>query len=275
MTRDELIQVLDLGGVARLREIFVEQHWQRKRDAAANPLLKAGAKYFSQNDEDGILLEILRRIGRDKGVFVELGVGNGLENNTLILLLGGWRGVWVDAQPLAFNVPRGGPLAFQQAWVSRENCASLVAHGLQSVGGAGANVLSVDIDGNDLHVTRALLEAGHSPDVVIVEYNGKFPPPMRWSVQYDPDLRWDGNDYQGASLQSFVDLLGAHQYRLVACNITGVNAFFVRNALADRFADVPAAVDALFMRPDYNWFVGCGHATSPLTVGRYLEQQAR
>jgi len=50
---------------------------------ARNPLNRFGAKYFSQTDEDGITLEIVRRIGIRGGTFAELGVGDGLENNAL------------------------------------------------------------------------------------------------------------------------------------------------------------------------------------------------
>jgi len=52
---------------------------------------------FSQNGEDGIIAEIVRRAGVTDWTFVEIGVGNGLENNTTALLLQGWSGWWVDA----------------------------------------------------------------------------------------------------------------------------------------------------------------------------------
>jgi hypothetical protein len=71
--------------------------------AAKNPLNHFGAKYFSQTDEDGITLEIVKRIGIACGTFAELGVGNGLENNTLILLANGWRGFWLGGEELSFN----------------------------------------------------------------------------------------------------------------------------------------------------------------------------
>src|SRR5216117_3899221 len=92
---DGMIDVLRSTAWPRLRDMYIQDRWARKQAAARNPLLKLGRKYFSQNDEDGILLEILRRLGIDNGVFVELGVGTGLENNTLILLMSGWQGVWL------------------------------------------------------------------------------------------------------------------------------------------------------------------------------------
>ena len=48
---------------------------------------------FSQSDEDGITIEILKRLKMGKGFFLELGVGDGTENNSLLLLAMGWKGI--------------------------------------------------------------------------------------------------------------------------------------------------------------------------------------
>ena len=52
-------------------------------------------KYFSQNDEDGYSLKIMERFGGALKSFVEIGIGNGLENNTLILKANGLKGLWI------------------------------------------------------------------------------------------------------------------------------------------------------------------------------------
>ncbi len=57
-----------------------------------------GFKVYSQADEDGIVEEITRRIGIDRGHFIE-SPGDGRENNSHYLLFKGWRGVWVDGDP--------------------------------------------------------------------------------------------------------------------------------------------------------------------------------
>lgn len=57
---------------------------------------------FSQFDEDSITLEILNRIGLHKGFFVEFGVGNGLENNSIVLLASDWEGAWFGGQEISF-----------------------------------------------------------------------------------------------------------------------------------------------------------------------------
>ena len=62
----------------------------------AKRLLGSGFKAFSQNEEDGIIQEIFCRIGITNKNFIEIGVGNGLENNTLNLFLQGWRGLWIE-----------------------------------------------------------------------------------------------------------------------------------------------------------------------------------
>src|SRR5947209_3607764 len=76
-------------------DFLIRAQWEQSFSATKNPLNRFGGKYFSQADEDGITLEIIKRLGIKTGTFAELGVGNGLENNTLILLANGWRGFWI------------------------------------------------------------------------------------------------------------------------------------------------------------------------------------
>jgi hypothetical protein len=47
-----------------------------------------------------------------------------------------------------------------------------------AIAASDVDVLSVDLDGNDLYFTEALLNVLR-PKLVIVEYNAKFPPPFR------------------------------------------------------------------------------------------------
>ena len=68
------------------------------------------------------------------------------------------------------------------------------------------------------------------PRVIIVEYNAKFPPPIRKCIKYDPKFIWKYDDYLGASLQLLVDNL-KKEYALVGCNISGINAFFIKKEL--------------------------------------------
>lgn len=249
-------------------DFLMRAQWEMSTSGASNPLNRFGAKYFSQTDEDGITLEIIRRIGIKGGTFAELGVGEGLENNTLILLASGWRGFWIGGQDLCFN-HRLNPkrFAFIKAWVSLENVTHLVQQGCEHISTNELDVLSLDLDGNDFYFAQKLLKSGIFPKLFILEYNAKFPPPVKWKIKYDEKHSWDGTDYFGASLQSFAELLAGFSYTLVGCNAaTGANAFFVRDTYLSHFADIPKRVEDIFVGCRYQLYNRWGHLPSPRTV---------
>jgi hypothetical protein len=243
----------------------------------ANPLLAYGRRHFSQNDEDGILLEILRRIDvTQHAAFLELGVGDGTENNTIILLALGWRGIWIGGEELAFQPPKDGArLAFLRRWITKENAVALVDEGLVAlrINLPEIRVAVVDLDGNDGHIVRALLTGGLAPDVFIVEYNAKFPPGVEFEMPYNKDHRWQSDDYFGASLQRWVKIFAPAGYTLVACNDNGVNAFFVKTTHMPQFTDVPTNIEVLYRNGSYYRYPTTGHATSPKTVCHMASSQ--
>jgi hypothetical protein len=215
----------------------LERLQQRMKSEMPDNPAGYGFKVYSQADEDGILQFIFERIGITRGSFVEIGCGNGLENNTHYLLLNGWRGVWVDGDPgnvaaIRSTLPDSERLRVVEAMVDRDSAPSLVDDETWQILGDLA-LLSVDIDGNDLHVTAACARAWR-PQVIVVEYNAKFPPQAAVSVTYEPEHRWSGDDYHGASLRALAEAL-QDEYRLVCCNLAGTNAFFVRQDKSDVF----------------------------------------
>jgi hypothetical protein len=204
-------------------------------------LEKYAFRCYSQHDEDGMITEIFRRLG-DKAIrtFVEFGVGDGLENNSLFLLKMGWRGLWIEGSPENSALIRqrfqpvieSSQLAFEQRFITAENINEIIAPHFQGEIG----MLCVDIDGNDYYVWDAIEVV--NPQLVVIEYNAKFPPPIDWSIAYDPAHNWDFSDYQGASLSALSRLARTKGYQLVGCNLNGTNAFFVRSDLAEgKFCD--------------------------------------
>src|SRR5271169_166793 len=71
------------------RERYVKELLSDTRYNDKKRLERYGFKVWSQYDEDGIIQEIFNRIGLGARTFVEFGVENGLENNSLKLLLEG------------------------------------------------------------------------------------------------------------------------------------------------------------------------------------------
>jgi hypothetical protein len=79
------------------------------------------------------------------------------------------------------------------------------------------------------------------------------------TVKYDPNGRWNGSNYFGASLSAFVKLGNAKGYSLVGCSFSGSNAFFVRNdLLGDKFC-APYTAENHYEPPRYHVWLTAGH----------------
>lgn len=204
-------------------------------------LLAHGMQYWSQNHEDGMIAEIFRRIGVTSKTFLEIGVGNGSENNTTALLAAGWSGWWIEGSPedcrsiskrLAEMPKLAARLKLRESYIQPENIIKL----LEDLGvPEEVDLFSLDIDLNTYHIWAALDK--FRPRVVVVEYNAGIPPEVSWIHPFEPKGVWDLTQAQGASLKAY-ELLGRKRgYSLVGCDITGANAFFVRDDLrANHFA---------------------------------------
>ena len=180
-------------------------------------------KKYSQNGEDGIIESIFKHIGTKNKMFVEIGVGDGTENNTRNLAEQGWKGRWLSLPPVK-HIPSG--VEFVVAKVTAENVNSLFGNLPKDL-----DLLSIDIDGNDYWVWKALETV--SPRVMVMEYNAFLPPPIARTIRYDPDFNWAFTDYFGASLCALDKLARSKGYSLLCCDSRGVNAFFVKG-LASR-----------------------------------------
>jgi hypothetical protein len=212
-------------------------------------LERFGYKVYSQTDEDGILDEIFKRIGTINKKFVEFGVEDGLECNGHFLLHKGWKGLWLEGSPnyckkisKAFKEPIAQKqLTVINAFIDKDNINDLITEGGMS---EEIDLLSIDVDGNDYHIWKAIQCV--KPRVVCIEYNAKFPSDFEWVMKYNKNHTWDGSDNQGASLKS-LEILGRDLgYQLVATNLNGVNAFFVKNELAKDLFTLPAISENLY-----------------------------
>lgn len=106
------------------------------RERMKNPkaLESYGFKVYSQNDEDGIINEIFKRIGTTNKIFIEFGVQDGLESNTHLLLFYRWRGLWIESSAeycqninIKFRpVIENGQLQIMNAFVTRDNINELI-----------------------------------------------------------------------------------------------------------------------------------------------------
>jgi hypothetical protein len=242
----------------RIRDLALQ--W-RARDLDPRSLLPHGHRCFSHNAEDGMIDEIFRRVGTGPRFFVEFGVETGHENNTLALLLAGFRGLWIEADPAGARTIRAefagaldaGRLTLVESFVTAENIEQI----LRSAGTPeGLDLLSIDIDGNDYWVWKAI--RGFQPRAVVIEYNASLGRTARVVRPYEPTRRWDGSAAFGASLAALEALGQEKGYALVGCDAMGVNALFVRQDLVgDRFL-APFTAERHYEPPRFGP-TGAGH----------------
>lgn len=267
------IQRATLHALTEIKDLLIYSQTKQFQGAHLNPLNGFGEKCFSQADEDGITLEIIRRLGLKDGVYAEFGVGNGLENNTLILAALGWRGFWVGGESLAFEYGKATKFCYIRDWITLENIAVHAFSGMQTVNAKEIDVLSLDLDGNDIYFTEKLLSDGIKPKLFIVEYNAKFPPPARFQITYNPQHKWAGDDYFGAALTNFFEVFEQYGYKLVCCNShSGANAFFIDTAYADLFNDVPENINDIYVAPRYHLYSSYGHRKSAKVVEEIIKK---
>lgn len=198
---------------------------------------------YSQSGEEGIIAEILRRIGVEQGWFVEFGAVDGKRlSNTFALVEKGWSGLYIEGNPLDHadllkNMQPFPKVRTLTSYVTCEAGNDLDTH-LRTAGVPDDfDLLSIDIDSNDYWVWKS---SKCRPKIVIIEYNCHHDITVSKSVVYDPDPRqgWTGNDYYGASAKALVDLGQSKGYVLVYHH-TDTNLFFVREEFAALFEPWP------------------------------------
>ena len=201
---------------------------------------KFGIKIYSQNDEDGIILYIFKHIGIKTKKFVEIGVENGTECNTTNLLKNfNWKGIQIEGSKKLYNdakiqlkkilEKKKNNLKLLNIFVTKKNINQV----LKKNCGKEIDLLSVDVDGNDFWIWKAINCV--KPRLVIIEYNSFFGSNISATIKYNSKFSWDhrnNKSYYGASLKALEKLGKQKKYILVGVDKNGVNAFFVRNDLA-------------------------------------------
>ncbi len=206
-------------------------------------------KYYSQNGEDGILLNILSKVGAPHKSFIEFGIEDGTECNAANLVINfGWRGLFIEgsaslsekARRFYYNQHKVSPdtVKIADEFLTVENVNDIFNR--YSMRGE-IDLLSIDIDGNDFWIWQAINIV--QPRVVVIEYNASFGADRSITVEYDPLFdcykKHSSGWYHGASLRALTKLGKKKNYILVGCDSTGTNAFFVRADISkDKFEEM-------------------------------------
>jgi len=240
------------------------EYWQLRADLAQkipDSPSNYGYKIYSQCDEDGILQNIISRItlNEEMWTFLEIGAGDGVENNTALLVSNlEWSGIWVDPSDRLIQFARRlGPRKFLKIVTEKLSpMASLEQIGLmlQDIGVKSTDgvysmgLLSIDIDSYDLDLLEALL-LKLDPEILVLEYNASFPPPLLARVSYGDSENWQGDNFYGASLSEQARVL-SQKYLLVGTSLSGVNSFWVKRRYSSEFSEY--RISDLYNPPRYH-----------------------
>lgn len=189
-------------------------------------LLAFHRNVYSQNGEDGILAEILRRLGIERGACVDVGANDGrAHSNVLALIERGWSGVLIERDPEQYATLRQlrdvhpGRLVTICKAVGFGRDDGLDAVLSETALPSDFDLLNIDIDGYDFQVWCALKT--YRPKIVVIEINSSIPLGVE---------QVHGHGKQGASFSAMLALGTRKGYR-IACH-TG-NCLFVRADLFD------------------------------------------
>jgi hypothetical protein len=132
---------------------------------------KYGENVHSQNCEDGIIAECVKRLGLTTGHAIEIGGNDGRwMSNTRHLLDQGWSGLFVEYN---YNLH----LESKNNWVNNPNvrhqCSKVDGNNINAFVKDDCDLLSLDTDGLDYEIWAGLKA---KPKIVIIEIDSSIPP---------------------------------------------------------------------------------------------------
>lgn len=196
-------------------------------------LSDASFDVFTYHGEDGILNYLINRLGNVPRCFVDIGAGDCIKSNCANLAIHfGWEGLFIDQDNKQLSVGKhfyknlvkdGRQLSFDGSEVTPGNINDLIR---SYVGKQPVGLLSIDIDGNDYWVWKAVTAI--QPEVVVIEAKVEFGC-RNLVVPYGPqNHRSVDLMFNGASVKALALLGQSKGYKLAGANKQGYNLFFVK-----------------------------------------------
>jgi len=140
--------------------------------------------------------------------FVDIGAANDPnESQSELLLRNGWGGVMFECNPEKFVPLTERMRQYPVKIISQKVTPDNIIQFLQDAGAPNDFYLSLDIDGYDFFVLQKILTV-YRPQLIISEINEKIPPPIKFTVNYDPNYWWDVSHFYGYSLSMLEDIKG-------------------------------------------------------------------
>lgn len=190
-------------------------------------LADSGDYIYSHCDEQSTIDEYLKILDLESGYCVDIAASDGIhKSNTFPLYKNGWAGLAVEYNTrkfasLANNLSAFSNVKLAKCMVTPQNVLSLLsANDIPE----RFDFLSLDIDGYDYFVLEKMLER-YRPKLICAEINEKIPPPIKFTVKWNPSYTWAEDHFFGQSISQLHMLAVKHKYALVELHYN--NAFLI------------------------------------------------
>ena len=172
---------------------------------------------YSHLNEQSIINKYLNTLSLESRYCVDIGASDGLSmSNTYALFKDGWCGLAIEFDTKKFSSLASSYVNFpnvnlSKCMVTPPNILSLLeANNVPEK----FEFLSLDIDGYDYFVLEQIL-GKYRPKLICTEINEKIPPPIKFTVKWDPSYIWGVDHFYGQSISQLHILAAKHQYALV------------------------------------------------------------
>ena len=185
-------------------------------------------KITSQNNEDGIINYLKKNITNPDQIFFEVGFDFN-EFNSLNLIKDNWSGTLIDGDQIKCDKLKvcikkyfkSKKITIHNNFITYENINVIISN---SITKKNFDFFCLDTDGMDYWILEKL---NYSPKIICAEFNPWLGKSEKLILPKGLNFNYQSDMYYGASLKAYQFLLNKKNYKLVAIESSGNNAFFI------------------------------------------------
>ena len=215
-------------------------------------------KLTSQNNEDGIINFLSKKIKKPDNYFFEIGFDFN-EFNSLNLIRKNWSGTLIDGDQIKCDKLKvciekyypNSKINISNNFINYKNINRIINTYISK---ENFDFFSLDTDGMDYWILKNLK---FKPKIICLEFNPWLGKKRKLIIPKKLNFNYKSDMYFGASLKAYKNLLKKKNYKLVAIESSGNNAFFIKqNEFKINFKelDVEASFkqDPMYTSEDYS-----------------------
>jgi len=190
-------------------------------------LNRNAVKNFSNLDEQASIFKYVNELKVQNNFCVDIAASDGITmSNTYALFRSGWEGLAVEHDADKFSKLSRATKKFSGVQLANRKVTPLNIISLLSDNNVPEKFgfLNLDIDGYDYFVLEQIL-GNFRPMLICAEINEKIPPPLKFTVKWDPQYSWNEDHFYGQSISQLHLLCIRFKYSLVELHYN--NAFLI------------------------------------------------